>query len=86
MRDETVRFECARETIARVMATFNFHIAMEEGKLCPNIQYIDDLVRLKSELAAERAALSTTDYADIARILAVYGRACPTVAQEALQI
>ena len=81
-RDEMVNFELARETISRVMAIFNSHIAIEGAKLCPNNHYIADLLRLKSELATEHAELSTTDYADIARILAVYGKVCPTVAQE----
>ena len=73
-QDETINFQCARETIARVIAIIAFHIAKEVAKAGPDLRYLAELDRMQSDLETERESLSISDYADIARIFEVYGK------------
>ncbi len=73
-REETIKFECARETITQVIAIIAFHIAKEVAKAGPDLRYIADLNRMQSDLETERESLSIFDHVDIDRIFEVYGK------------
>lgn len=74
-QEEAIAFECAREVITDMMAIHSGQIAEEEAKSRPDPNRLAQLRAERTRLARERTELHVHDYADIARIRAVYGGA-----------
>ncbi len=72
-QDEAIAFECARECISDMIAMRTELMYEEKAKPSPNVEYIATLERESTTLWRERAALSVSSHADIARIRTVYG-------------
>ncbi len=72
-QDEAIAFECARECITDLMAILSEKISEEESKPAPSAEHLARLEKESTDFWRERAELSVSSHAEIARIRKNYG-------------